>query len=109
LYCSLGVGSGGLTEADRTNCTSWSGRRGRAWADGDYNSTLYNHYDLPNSPNPDIVRHNNPGWKAARSLHGSGVNVLLGDGSVRFVADAIDLPTWRALATRDGGEPGGSY
>jgi hypothetical protein len=28
----------------------------------------------------------------------------LADGSVRFVADAIDLPTYRALATARGGE-----
>ena len=33
-----------------------------------------------------------------------GVNVLLMDGSVRFVANAIDGTTWRALGTRDGGE-----
>jgi hypothetical protein len=26
------------------------------------------------------------------------------DASVRFVVDGIDLRTWRALGTRDGGE-----
>jgi hypothetical protein len=37
------------------------------------------------------------------------VNVLLGDGSVRFVSDTIALATWRALGTMDGGEVVGPY
>jgi len=37
--------------------------------------------------------------KAARSKHSGGVNVLLGDGSVRFIRNSIDLATWRALGT----------
>jgi prepilin-type processing-associated H-X9-DG protein len=41
---------------------------------------------------------------AARSHHPGGVQALLLDGSVRFVGDAIASPTWRALATRSGGE-----
>jgi hypothetical protein len=32
------------------------------------------------------------------------VNVLLCDGSVRFVRDSIDLFSWRALGSRDKGE-----
>ncbi len=39
-----------------------------------------------------------------RSLHPGGVNVLLLDGSVRFIKSTIDLPTWNALRTRAGGE-----
>jgi prepilin-type N-terminal cleavage/methylation domain-containing protein/prepilin-type processing-associated H-X9-DG protein len=38
------------------------------------------------------------------SRHTGGVNVLLGDGSVRFVRDAVELATWRALGSRNGGE-----
>jgi prepilin-type N-terminal cleavage/methylation domain-containing protein/prepilin-type processing-associated H-X9-DG protein len=41
----------------------------------------------------------------ARSYHKGGVNTLFMDGSVRFVTDAIPQATWRALGTRNGGEP----
>ena len=40
----------------------------------------------------------------SRSYHTGGVNVARMDGSVSFVSDAIDLSTWQALATRNGGE-----
>ncbi len=41
---------------------------------------------------------------AARSRHPGGVNVLLGDGSVHFVGDAIDVKVWRYLASIQGSE-----
>ena len=63
----------------------------------------FNAYLPPNSRVPDISGHGR-GWMTARSLHPGGVNVVLGDGSVRFIRDTIDLATWRALATRGGGE-----
>ncbi len=40
----------------------------------------------------------------ARSYHPGGVNVLNGDGSVRFVKSTISGTTWRALGTVSGGE-----
>ncbi len=40
----------------------------------------------------------------ARSAHPGGVNVLLGDGSVRFTKSTINGLTWRALGTVAGGE-----
>ncbi len=40
----------------------------------------------------------------ARSYHPSGVNVLMGDGSVKFLKDTINGPTWRSLGTIAGGE-----
>jgi prepilin-type N-terminal cleavage/methylation domain-containing protein/prepilin-type processing-associated H-X9-DG protein len=45
----------------------------------------------------------------ARSYHSGGVNVLLMDGSVRFVTNAIPAETWRALGTRATGEVVGAW
>ncbi|MCR9296654.1 MAG: DUF1559 domain-containing protein, partial [bacterium] len=81
------------------------------WPFGFYSSTLYNHVVGPNwrgfdcgtwSAIPDA-----PGEHAiiaARSMHTGGVNGAMGDGSIQFFSDGIDLLVWRALGTRDGGE-----
>jgi hypothetical protein len=37
------------------------------------------------------------------------VSTLLMDGSVRSVSETIELPVWRALGTRQGGEIVGPY
>ncbi|MBA2113463.1 DUF1559 domain-containing protein [Bremerella alba] len=41
---------------------------------------------------------------ASRSAHPGGVQVLLCDGSGRFVSDTIDLTSWQALSTQWNGE-----
>jgi prepilin-type processing-associated H-X9-DG protein len=46
---------------------------------------------------------------SARSYHAGGVNVALADGSIRFVAEAVDVSVWQALGTRAGGEVPGDY
>jgi prepilin-type N-terminal cleavage/methylation domain-containing protein len=46
---------------------------------------------------------------ASRSLHPGGVQVLLADGSSRYVRDSIALPTWRALLSIASGEALGAY
>jgi prepilin-type N-terminal cleavage/methylation domain-containing protein/prepilin-type processing-associated H-X9-DG protein len=38
------------------------------------------------------------------SLHPGGANVLMGDGSVRFVKQSINLLTWAAMSSRSSGE-----
>ena len=38
------------------------------------------------------------------SLHPGGANVLMGDGSARFIKQSINLLTWQALSSRAGGE-----
>jgi prepilin-type N-terminal cleavage/methylation domain-containing protein/prepilin-type processing-associated H-X9-DG protein len=41
---------------------------------------------------------------AASSRHPGGANLLLGDGSVRFIKNSINVPTWQAIGTKGGGE-----
>jgi prepilin-type processing-associated H-X9-DG protein len=65
-----------------------------------------------NQPQRNMPCTANAGWNnycAARSYHAGGVNVLFGDGSVHFIADGVDVNTWRALGTTAGGEILGAY
>ncbi|WP_020474325.1 DUF1559 domain-containing protein [Zavarzinella formosa] len=48
-------------------------------------------------------------FSLARSMHTGGVNVCLGDGSVRFVRNTITPATWLALGSRNGGETTSDY
>jgi prepilin-type N-terminal cleavage/methylation domain-containing protein/prepilin-type processing-associated H-X9-DG protein len=54
---------------------------------------------------------NRPTYAAitSRSYHTSGVNVLLMDGSVRFVSSSVNAATWLGLGTRHGGEVPGEF
>jgi prepilin-type N-terminal cleavage/methylation domain-containing protein/prepilin-type processing-associated H-X9-DG protein len=75
---------------------------GAPWLQGYHSTTIYYHSSLPNTrscmfPPLRIMT-------TANSQHPGGVNVALGDGSVRFIANSIDLATWRAMGTRNGGE-----
>jgi prepilin-type N-terminal cleavage/methylation domain-containing protein/prepilin-type processing-associated H-X9-DG protein len=84
---------------------TWSGQRGARWIDGHYGNSLYNHFYAPNSSVWDCGNgSHNKGLFTARSRHPGGVELLMCDGSVRLVADTINLDAWRSLATRGGGE-----
>ncbi|MBX9652582.1 DUF1559 domain-containing protein [bacterium] len=93
--------------------------RGFAWCSGEYRCALYNHYYPPNAPICDCITsvtvdptpspdkpilYSAYGWRAARSMHPGGVNVLMGDGGVRFIDENIDLRIWQALSTRREGD-----
>jgi prepilin-type N-terminal cleavage/methylation domain-containing protein/prepilin-type processing-associated H-X9-DG protein len=95
--------------ADCAASTTLVADRGFLWADGNYNCGLYNHILPPNSSVMDCVKHSNPAIKTARSRHPGGVNVLLGDGSVRFLQNGVNLAMWQALGTRAGGEVVGDF
>jgi len=99
---------------------SWNGnnRRGFMWASGEIRCASYNNYLAPNSKNFDCVandvfpgpgQYTGVGFRAARSRHTGGVNAMMGDGSVRFIRDAVDLTIWRQAATRAGGEVPGDF
>jgi prepilin-type N-terminal cleavage/methylation domain-containing protein len=108
-----------LSEAACAATAVWnfSDPRGFSWANGEYRTTLYNHHYPPNTPTLDCmgVLMSPPvgqgdrlyaafGWRAARSSHPSGVNVVMADGRGAFVRDDVDPAVWRAAATRAGSE-----
>jgi len=39
----------------------------------------------------------------ARSLHPGGVNAVMGDGSVKFESNNIDILTWQYIGARNDG------
>ncbi|HTN75519.1 MAG TPA: DUF1559 domain-containing protein [Pirellulaceae bacterium] len=59
-----------------------------------HNVAYFNYTPNSNRTNP---------WKA-NSFHTGGVFTTFVDGSVHFISDTIDLPTFRALSTIRGGE-----
>jgi prepilin-type processing-associated H-X9-DG protein len=109
----------------RTNGTSAWGELGGVWGGGLHGSYGFSTYQQPNTSVPDRVytckQASMPGapnsapcesgntaglsgrWNFARSYHSGGVNAVMGDGSVRFVQNSIDLQTYRAMGTRADG------
>lgn len=94
--------------ASLTTLDPWSydTTTGRFWFFAGLLDTWYNHLLPPNSPVPDcgIISSSifGGGVMTARSAHRGGVNCVMMDASVRFVADKIDLAIWRDLGTRSG-------
>jgi prepilin-type N-terminal cleavage/methylation domain-containing protein/prepilin-type processing-associated H-X9-DG protein len=110
MLVAIDVGGSAMNPATCAATTTYTGQRGDRWINGGYLSTAYNHYLTPNSASFDCLNTaNNYGLKGARSWHSAGVNLLLCDGSVRFVTEAIAQPIWMALATRAGGEVVGKF
>ena len=114
VYAYAGFGTM-LSDAACASASQWnvSNHRGFSWATGEMRCASYNHYYTPNSPACDCVTNegaNTPtpyesdAFRSARSHHIGGVNLGLGDGSVRFVSNGIQLSAWRALATRATGD-----
>jgi len=89
-----------------TDDVSFYDHGGYCWGLGGMETTAYNHVLPPNSRDADCVWRANPiaGTVAARSNHSGGVNLLMCDGSARFVKGSIDPSTWQAIGTRAGGE-----
>ena len=118
VYGYLGYTSG-ITLTD-TACASpafynLSQRRQFNWYAGEIRCASYKHYYTPNSLKMDCIYnaadygYTATGWKAARSLHSGGVNVLMCDGSVRFTNQQINGTLWQAVATRGGREVIGDF
>jgi prepilin-type N-terminal cleavage/methylation domain-containing protein/prepilin-type processing-associated H-X9-DG protein len=86
-----------------------STERGEDWAHGAMAYTLFNTIATPNA--------NNSNWSNCStstasvstlvnsdSYHSGGVNVCMGDGSVKFIKSSINQFTWWSLGTRANGE-----
>jgi prepilin-type processing-associated H-X9-DG protein len=88
--------------------------RGWRWGQGVTGFSMFNTIQTPNDRQYAFggCRFNGmPDWNmdngfvfGASSYHPGGVNVLLADGSVRFVKDGIDRMVWWSLGTKAGGE-----
>lgn len=102
-------------DCDRPLYYNFTDLRGFSWANGEYRTTLYNHARQPNAASFDCLaavmntadkarQYAGYGWRTARSRHAGGVTVVMADGGVRFVADAVDPAAWEAASTRAGGE-----
>ena len=69
------------------------------------NSFYYDHLWSPNKPVVvDVLKANYPFVISPSSLHGNGLNLLLGDGRVEFFSDSVSRPPWQAIGSRNGGE-----
>jgi prepilin-type N-terminal cleavage/methylation domain-containing protein len=82
----------------------WSGDR---WADGNSLYTRYNHVFPPGYPSCLLggsQDYDSQTVVTATSRHPGGVNLMTGDGSVRFVKESISASVWTALGTAAGGE-----
>ncbi|MGP0068324.1 MAG: DUF1559 domain-containing protein [Isosphaeraceae bacterium] len=91
----------------------WDGAVWNGTHAGTLNFNSYNHFNTPNkwsciAANTAEGNANSVGaWSDAvtpTSNHPGGINVGFCDGSVHFVKDTINVQTWWALGTRNGGE-----
>jgi prepilin-type N-terminal cleavage/methylation domain-containing protein/prepilin-type processing-associated H-X9-DG protein len=91
--------------------TNISNANGNRWGWGATTMTLFNTVAPPNSQPWNSCRNDCPGcgpddstFSNAQSNHSGGVNVLMADGSSRFIKNSISPQTWMALGTRGNGE-----
>ena len=105
----------GLLQQDNQTCyaawlTNGQNGRGEHWGTGAMGYTLFNTVYPPNMTQWSACRMDccaqaeHAHYQSANSNHSGGVNVLMSDGSVRFVKSTIAWATWWALGTRNLGE-----
>ena len=74
--------------------------RGRPWTKGDLSYTMYNHVLGPNQLSCFDGSDVQMAIVSAGSAHSGGVNLLFGDGHLRFMSQSIDSNVWRSFGSR---------
>jgi len=96
-----------------TSASSFTNRGGERWGWGTTGVSMFVTIVTPNSKTYPwrSCRNQCSGCGAdaaqvsnATSFHPGGVNVCMGDGSVKFLKDSINMQTWWSLGTRGRGE-----
>jgi prepilin-type N-terminal cleavage/methylation domain-containing protein/prepilin-type processing-associated H-X9-DG protein len=115
------VALAGLQACSKVWATGSGGKidkqRGENWAHGCMALSLFNTVATPNAYSDEWTHCSSISSTALADLsnsdsyHPGGVNVLMTDGSVRFIKDSINRFTWWALGTKANGEviSGSSY
>ncbi|WZO97629.1 DUF1559 domain-containing protein [Isosphaeraceae bacterium EP7] len=99
----------GAAAKDKTGTYGKSNTLGQNWSLGLVGYSMGNTLLGPNPKYPNCSVNGtgtlqSPGVFGLSSLHPGGANIVLADGSVRFLKDSVSLPTIWALGSRAGGE-----
>jgi prepilin-type N-terminal cleavage/methylation domain-containing protein/prepilin-type processing-associated H-X9-DG protein len=115
----LGANALAMVQKDIIACSAAfaSGQQGNGpgitWATGAMGYTLFNTVITPNGGgqlvwqacrNGCCAQSQHADYNIATSKHAGGVNVMMADGSVRFVKNTISFTTWWSLGTRANSE-----
>lgn len=99
------AGCGGVNSRSPrwTNPVEWSGQR---WGDGNAFYTRYHHLLPPNTSSCTDGTDDYDGQAVitASSRHPAGVNVIMLDGSIRFIRNNVSPGPWKAMGTIAGGD-----
>ena len=92
-----------------STATPLTSKWGYSWVMGENCCTQYNHVAVPNTKSCAGTGFSGSMTNMAmqvspNSFHTGGVQTMMGDGSVRFVSENVDLNLWRAIGTRSSGE-----
>jgi hypothetical protein len=99
-----------ISQCENRATSAWT-YRGKQYYRGGPVPSFYSHTLTPNSRLRDCIRDVgvDRGHLAARSYHTGGVNVVLGDDSVRFTNNSVNELVWRAVGSKGDGDQMGDF